>query len=212
MNKNEKLNRLFNAWGIDDALILDGIINEPKYDQAKAKGLGILFIAKEANTKSGTGWDFRDWWNEELKYRFSHAIAEWSSGILNKFPDFNLAKDLKMDAIQSIAFMNINKKTGGGGSADRDKIIAETISFKDKLVEEIKIIDPDIIIGCGLYGTIYDILMPDVEWEKSGYDISVGRWNNTKVVRFYHPSNRYPKAMNYCLLEKVMTSHKFESL
>ena len=87
-NKTEQLNKLFDDWEINipqynRKFIRDGIINEECYQNASLK---ILFIAKEPNNPNQEADDARKWWEEDVYHPFGYRIAEWSYGLLNKFP------------------------------------------------------------------------------------------------------------------------------
>jgi len=63
-----------------------------------------------------------------------------------------------------------------------------------------------------MYKRIWDDVLEVKNWIPSGYDIKIARWGKIRVVDYYHPSNRYPGAMNYALLEKVINSKRFKEL
>ncbi|MGA2408611.1 MAG: hypothetical protein ABSF81_17945 [Bacteroidales bacterium] len=212
--KTDRLNRLFKDWeenvsGYKGKFIKDGIINEPLYDNASKK---ILFIAKEPNDPDQESWDFREFWNKEVKYVFSYRIAEWSYGLLNDFPPYDTiwaTEDSALNAIKQIAFMNI-KKTGGVGSSSLEEI-KDHLKQNDKFIhEEIEIINPEIIIT-GLTDLRTE-LFPNQEWIKSGYDIEITRFNSAKVIDFYHPSSRNAPAASYSLLQNIVHSENFNRL
>ena len=175
---------------------------------------GIIQRSQEISLLlGGKEGDFRKWWLEEgIKYKFSHRLAEWAFGMVNQFPDFeSITEAGKHHALTKIAFMNL-KKIGGGGSSKKEEIFSHVRDNRDRLLEEIQIIQLDIIIGSVTYSSIWEELFGEVELIESGYNIWIFKWNNIKVVDFYHPSNRYPKVMNYCLLEKVVNSRAFRKL
>jgi len=124
MGRQCDINKLISDFGFTEPVIIDGIIDDDKYRLCQKNKKGILFIAKEVNAKKGESWDFTEWWNEEIKYVFSHRIATWAYGLVCGFPPYEEALKHKTQAIKSIAFININKKSGGGGAADRDRIIS----------------------------------------------------------------------------------------
>jgi len=217
LKKNQLLNKLFLVWkknySESENFVKDGIVNEELFDKARTK---ILFITKEPNDPKQEGTDFREWWNEGVYYSFSYRIAEWSYGILNDFIPYDniwIKNDdsRALQAIQSIAFMNVKKSGGIGSSKEKDinKYIERDIEFIHK---QIKIIDPEIIIIGMSWASTVDLLFPDLKWIKSGYAINLARFNESKVIDFYHPSARNGVAASYSLLQNVINTVAFKKL
>lgn len=213
--KTEQLNQLFDEWernvsDYKDKFVRDGINNEQLFKTASPK---ILFITKEPNNPEQIVGDFREWWKEKLAYTFSYRIAEWSYGLLNKFPEFDeIWKGSRPhNAIQQIAFMNI-KKSGGNGNSEYNGMMKHLKMNFDFLHRQIEIISPDIIITGTSWKELCDGLFPTVEWKPSGYDIVIGKFNNAKVIDYYHPSSRIAPAASYSLLQNIISSDKFQSL
>ena len=208
MTKTERLNALFAEWQEKrpeeaDFMCLDGIVCEESYESTKPK---LLFIAKEPNHPEGPGFDFREWWCEEVKYAFSKRLCEWAYGVWNGFPslsEFDEAE--KLEIIRSIAFMNL-KKVGGSSKADPQVIRGITERDKDFLRRQIKIIDPDVIVGGIGDSSLWSLLFPRIEFQPSGFDIGVACVGHVRVIDFYHPSYRVPRAMSYSLLGRVFQS------
>lgn len=216
MTTTQKLNELFHRWQTEypeyqGKFASDGIINETLYNNQK---LRLLFIAKEPNDPEQNGGDFRNWWSEEVKFSFSHRICEWAFGLLNSFPPLNaLSYDNKerVQILNSIAFMNL-KKIGGGSGADHE-VIKEVVSRERLLLsEEIEIIKPHIIVGGLGNSELWEPLFPGIKFEDTGFDIKVARYNSYKIIDYYHPSYRVPRAMNYSLLGRVYESKVFQQL
>lgn len=216
-SKTEQLNKLFDEWEQKVAeykgkFVRDGIINEQLYQNAIPK---VLFIAKEPNNPEQTAGDFREWWKDEIYYTFSYRLAEWSYGLLNNFPQFDdiwkHEGSSAQKAIQNIAFMNI-KKNGGTGNSEYNRIMDHLKGNFDLLHRQINIISPDIIITGTSWNKLRDALFPNIKWQLSGYGIFIGRYNNAKVIDFYHPSSRNAPAASYSLLQNIISSNKFKQL
>jgi hypothetical protein len=217
MEINKNLDKLFEEWERNSNLdykgkfIKDGVIDESLYVKAKLK---VLFIEKESNDPEQTSWDYRKWWKEELKYPFTYRIAEWSYGLLNNFPPYDKIwekENLAHNALKHIAFMNI-KKSGGGGSSNYN-IMDEHLNDNYKyLHKEIEIISPEIIILGLTWNHLRNKLFPEIKWEKSGYNVFIGKFKNIKVIDFYHPSSRNVPAAAYSLLQNVVNSSAFKNL
>ncbi len=224
MSKSDKLNQLFEKWqkvnpAYEENFRYDGIINEDCYEKAKHK---ILFICKEPNGKNHEGHigDFRKEWNEEgAQYPFSYRIAEWSYGILNNFPYLDNIYNSEnweipyKNALRSIAFMNLKKSAGKGTSEYSTMIkVLENREEKKYILDEIKIIDPEIIILGLTWKELSIELINDIEWTNSGYQILIGKWGKRKVINFYHPSSRNAPSAAYSLLQNIVRSKEFINL
>ena len=212
MPKTRQLNQLFNRWKRQrpeeaQLMCLDGIICEEHYETADPK---ILFIAKEPNDPRGEAFDFREWWCEDgPQYAFSWRLCQWAYGIWNGFPplaQFDEEADT-LNTMRSIAFMNL-KKVGGGNQADPREIRRFTERNQAFLRRQIRIIDPDIIVGGIGESSLWSVLFPGIEFKPSGFDIGVAyvavNEKKVPVIDFYHPSYRVPRAMSYCLLGRVL--------
>lgn len=230
MTKTEKLNAHFAKWRqLTRAPIknfhADGIVDEAAYDAAPVK---LCFLMKEPNNPAkddfGAKFDFREWWrNEPIKGTFTKRISEWSYGILNDFPpydDIGLADSERAthEVRKSIALVNA-KKTGGGGSSEYHSFmhaIGATEKQQDVVAElvreELRIIDPQVVIMGLRWGGLRRRLFPGVTWERSGYDVEVGEWEGCALIDFYHPSARTAPVAAYCLLEKVMNTDVYRKL
>lgn len=217
-SRNDQLNKLFVEWkkqySASENFVKDGVINENKYEAAKIK---VLVITKEPNDPDKQAIDFREWWNEdELYFAFSNRIAEWSYGILNKFPSYDeiwsgTGSNKALDAIQHIAFMNVKKSGGLGSSVQKiiNKYIERDFSFIHK---QIKIIDPEIIIIGMSWERTVELLFPKINWINSGYATYIGKYENAVVIDFYHPSARNGVAASYSLLQNIIQSKPFRKL
>ena len=214
--RTERLNALFvewRQWTIEEAdrMCLDGIVCESSYEKTDPK---LLFVAKEPNHPKGQGFDFRKWWSEEVKYAFSKRLCEWAYGVQNEFPplsEFDTDETNKLATIRSIAFMNL-KKVGGSGSSDHKVIRSATERDKCLLRQQIKIIDPDVIIGGIGDSRLWSLLFPGIMLRDCGFDIRVARVEHVRIIDFYHPSYRVPRAMSYSLLGRVFQSDEFAKL
>lgn len=214
--KTEQLNDLFNKWEANyepykGKFTRDGINNEDLFDKMKSEDKGVLFITKDPNDPEQWGGDFRTWWKEKLWGQFSIRIGQWAYGFTNDFPPFNEAVKNALQGTHAIAFMNL-KKIGGAANANKKsilKIVEETSGF---LKQEISIIDPDIIVGGGLYHEAWRILFGELKWLDSGFGIRISKWENSKIINYYHPSSRFKKEDTYKQLENVVNSAAFKNL
>jgi hypothetical protein len=230
MTKNEQLDALFNEWHAcepDKQFIRDGIIDEVEYVKQKTK---LLFIAKEANDSNGGVWDFRTIWKNAPKSKFDNRVAEWAWGIQNGFSnsfdeiygeDSNTEEEkispqklqIKKEALQKIAFLDI-KKSGGGGRANNKELKTHIEKNIDYLHKQIEIINPDIIISGLTHKFLIEALFTPlpVNFKRTGYVRCVFKWKNCRVIDFYHPSSQNVPAASYCLLQSIYQSKAFQEL
>ena len=216
-SRTDSLNELFTRWENEfdeysGKFKKDGINNEDLFKLAKYK---ILYITKEPNNPNQAGGDYREWWKEGIKYGFSQRISEWSYGILNDFPpidNFRRDSEKLLNALHSVAFMNI-KKTGGKGNSNYKEMMRHLEMNIKNLHKQIDIIAPDIIItGIINWKDFRTKLFPNTKWIESGFSIAIGRSGKAKVIDFYHPSSRNAPAASYSLLQNVIQSKPFQQL
>lgn len=209
-NISNEMDMLFNEMEADfpsynGKLIKDGIINNELFSKAKIK---LLFITKEPNDPAQTSWSLSDWMNTEMKYSFAKRIAEWSYGILNDFPPISTFELTELHkSLKSIAIINI-KKTGGKSNSDLDEIVSHLKQNKTYLLKQIRMIKPDLIIGGIGHVKYWSYLFDNIEFKDSGYDIKFADYNGIRILDYYHPSYRVPKAMSYALLKVVYEEWK----
>lgn len=188
----------------------DGIIDPDLFAKAATK---VLFLCKEPNNHEGEGFDFREEWRDQLKYRFAHRLEQWAEGLLNDFPPFEEMKASSSVALRSVAFMNV-KKTGGRSFSEKADILDHAKRFKHHLLDQIRQIDPQIIVGSLSWWSVYEALF-GAEATKDREvieDMWVFKHGRAVVIDFYHPSNRYPSSMQYALLSRVVGSERFKAL
>lgn len=209
--KNKKLDDLFNVMENTEihrgpVFIPDGIINENEYGKAKHK---ILFLNKEAYTDD-VEFDLREYLNkppEEISDMWKRvgALAYCIfniSEIKNSFPTLSEALLEKnwYNSLKKVATMNIKKSNGKSTSDDNDLwIYAERDSVN--LKEEIKIINPDIII-CGGVGHI--LSDPTINLFSFKNNIFEGIYEDIDLISkkviiadHFHPASRYGKEIYY---------------
>ena len=104
--------------------------------------------------------------------------------------------------------MNL-KKVGGSASADSKATKATVDRELDLLRRQIAILEPDVIVGGIGNSGLWHLLLPDIEFIGCGFDIGVTRVDGIRVIDFYHPSYRVPRAMSYALLGRVFQSEIF---
>ena len=217
--KTELLDALFAKWRTaafipEDQFHADGIIDEQRWNVAAVR---LCFLMKEPNNPPKEGrhgsFDFRTWWLNEVKYKFSKSLSQWAAGVLLGFPPFEeLHYKRTHAALRSSALVNV-KKTGGGGRSVLSDLVTFAIRDRDLILAQLRIIDPQVIImGLSDPPIVRDALFPGVSWQKTGYHIPIGMWEGRVLIDFYHPSSHNAPAASYCLLAKVMESAAFLGL
>lgn len=162
------------AWDIPPCRINEfGIIDESKYDTDQ----GVLFICKETNGWRNEDYEkgtlFRSWMESITKNGFGggdhisqhpnmwYNIGRWA--MLIKDPNASLTEIAKMkssavSAIGNIAFTNINKVRGKESSKREYHQLAKSRIAGDILRKEIEIINPRLIVCCGTYYPVVDVV------------------------------------------------------
>lgn len=143
-----------------------GIIDITKYDADK----GILFVAKETNNWSNEdfikGVFFREWMygistegitgkgHVQKHPTMWYNLGRWAMLLSN--PELSLhyirsCKGEALKAIGTVAFTNINKARGRNQSKEEYSSLAYSAISGEILREELKIIEPKVIVCCGTY-------------------------------------------------------------
>lgn len=204
---DEKINK------IDESAFVDGIINFEKYSESPLK---ILWILKEPNSTEG-----KLCWREEIgliptyngnlgAFEKTFApIVYISYGLIHKkkWNEINWIEDEPeiVNALEEIAFININK-TPGGSSAN-DSILENQYRSKYREIIKSQIIKfkPNVIIGGNTIRFIVDDLTeiyPSLKYEKnvdtSKLEILRSIEDNLIVFNAYHPQNTKVTREIYC--------------
>lgn len=177
--------------------VCDGIMDELKFNEAQIK---ILYIAKECNldirryieTDPENFWAKKEvekceryekcekhekckgWFDccKSLKTSILKGILMLNNAIINN--DYSKPNKEHPTSLLNVAFMNLNKR-GGLENSEFNSLEGYVKKYKDKISEEIRIIDPDIIVCCG----------EDVKKLVNKNSLAEAK---VKVVWAYHPS------------------------
>lgn len=189
---------------------IDGIINSTLFEKEKLK---LLFIGKEPNKKNhnvefGETMSFVQEWNEtKPTYQFAHRIAELAYGIFNNFPnhdeiagnsDDHIKK--RLEILRRISFLNIKKEAGHNTISDKELLEIVTKN-KDKIINQIENIQPDIIIIFVSNESIVKKLFSEIDFSNSGFGCLFGHSPKYKVIQFYHPSVRVGSSALYSMMK-----------
>jgi hypothetical protein len=155
--------QLFKEWKsrLNDGqhIGIDGAVNPCTYYPSR---LRILFILKEIHhltdkddnlvkhlredPVSGKTWNNVVRWTEMIRQVFGDGKVERSTVSMDK--DITAAR--RHDVLQDIAVINM-KKVPGGATSNTKNIVAYSQAHGDLLERQIKLLDPDVIVACGVY-------------------------------------------------------------
>lgn len=196
-----------------NGFISDGVVCPETWISEKRK---ILFILKEAYCDKASEFDLATELNNHGPWGSAwNRCVEWTYGIMAASKDCPMPPYRSVDQneantyLKRVAVLNL-KKSDGNNSSNMSEV-EQYASFDEReIAEEIKIIDPDIVI-CG--SVFY--LLRDKVFDESlmGEGAFAGQWNDnwyywtksltgrpTLIIDFYHPANRYPAVLNYYAL------------
>ena len=189
MKKKEELNNLFLKWKEEQRKEKDTItIPFNKVDKAsftydgfvfEEKDNTVLYILKESNLINGTKANDEFWFKEIYKEQNNRNIITRRIEKMQEYICLNIPNISNRD----ISYMNINKR-GGFTKSDEDAMYNYYERYKEKYIwEEIKIINPIIIIYCAKYKKIYEDLVKNI--------------NVKCIINMDHPSNYYISDKKY---------------
>lgn len=214
MNKSDQLSVLFNEWKkaqeyepdniwkntrsgnniTKKHFRIDGIINEEVFKQEKRK---VLFISNEANDDE---YSAKTDINPSNIYDYYHyyktgydswkgKMRERTSAIYKVVAGYDINDISNSDAALHYAIMDLNKRGGGPDVKGANHIEAYCRYYKDFILKEINIINPDIVIWLGT--KTYDLelhskyLGAEKLGEKHFFNIS---GKKVPILRMWHTS------------------------
>ena len=197
---SEQQGALFEQWkrATQGELILDGVVDEAKYSSSPRQ---LLFILKEANYPGSEGWDLKEhvaqgeWantWNNITRWtRAIHALPEelpWES--LSK-----IGREERVETLNKIAFMNLNKRTGGTGTANREAIEAAVQEDEGFIRKQIAIYGANYIICCGqgVADLTTSVVAPQPDWQVTKRGVWFVKLQRSRhLISYWHPQSRMP--------------------
>ena len=186
---SEQEEALFKEWkqANQAELVLDGVVNEKQY-LSIPKRKRLLFILKEANDDPKKEWDgnLKGYVANGARAATWNNITRWTRAI-RALPDelswgclsMNFKAAERAKTLNEIAFMNLNKRRGGTGTANRKAIQDAVKKDGDCIRKQIAIYDAKYIICCGK--GVFDLTMQVI----LGRELNPQDWKATKRgVRF----------------------------
>jgi hypothetical protein len=199
--------RLLDEWRtthpVAACFIRDGIISEERWDKAAVK---VLFLLRECYDypKAGhAGFDLRaqirDWGIARGPTMRNTAL--WAAGLQNATaksipPLSDVQASAAYEALLATAIINV-KKSGGTRASVPSEIDDYAVQDSQFIRRQIDLIAPDITVCGGTWRSIRRC-----EWvvnSKTVYD-RVFKVGERYYLDYWHPSNRFPKALNYYTL------------
>jgi hypothetical protein len=231
-NYNEQLNDLFREWkkesekNNEPAFCCDGLmykcksgdpkneVDEPLVDELWDKSKKrIMFLMKDPKEDSG---DSRTWINDGgVRYvtlKLFKVLAYWLYGLSNakngKTADLEtITYEKLVDCFNKIPFAYIESKKQAGKSSVKDAVLSSYISrYRDYLIKQIEILNPNVIICCGK--PQYDFVLQLFSGaEKIDDNIFYHKEKQKLIFNSYHPSYyrgvwNYPETFYKDLMEK----------
>jgi hypothetical protein len=209
--------------------IIDGIIDQHKYNASKYK---IMWILKEGNVSEGdkaknvainlcTGFSSEHHRENALSIPTFRKMIYATYGILNpetEWSDVPFANEDAYEAILQVAYININKYPGGSVS-NSDEIKKIYTKNKQVLLKQIKECKPDIIIFGGTWSYFETEDLVSIGWDiskcKTKYvdEAHIGTTTTyftvspTKLcINAYHPA--YPRVADKAYWSEIKTAVK----
>ncbi|KGX91278.1 hypothetical protein [Pontibacillus marinus] len=204
MSITSELNVLYERWKNGKHFIPGGVVDENKFQSSSIK---VLMLLKEVNDTNGDEWTLPEHLNNQIHHQKFRPIwrnvGMWVYGAQFNFPPYQNAKKHVGDGIRYVATTNL-KKSGGSGSSNMDEIWEHARDNQMLWREEIKIINPDIVVCGGTFSVVKDILGLESEWTSSGAQI--GHALDTIFIDFYHPAYRVSPRLLYPYFKETVQS------
>lgn len=187
----------------------DGIINYERWEKQIPK---ILFLLKD----EWSGWEP---WSDDpdshyAKHQFGLNILRWRNLIEKLYSSPKDAiqflpspdDDMRRQAFEGIAIMEVIKKSEGNTSCPDSKVREYARKDKDFLKEQIELINPHIIL-CGKTGDAYsDDIYGEEKWDEIVIKERCGCYRHRErlVIDFWHPSSRLGAEYLFNLLSDLL--------
>ena len=179
-------------------IAFDGVVDEESYCNSKIK---TLFLMKEINDPG-----MKEDWKTFMEYTKQQASVEtmyktwpniclWIEALKHSDVTYSdcvdengnfLTKKLQKNLLD-VSIVNI-KKTAGGGSSNYDEILSAAKSYGHVIQEEIRIINPELIICGGTFDfakMIYKVESAEIKSLPSGAQYFIV--DNIIILQFVHP-------------------------
>lgn len=178
---------------------IDGIINESVYLSEKTR---VLFVSNEANDdeySAKTSEELITSRIESFQKYYETGDDCWRGRMRERicaiYREISGEKNVQLHKLANrFAFMNINKRGGTNNIGDGEHLINYCELYKDFMLKEIEIIEPDIIVWLGVKS--FNLGIPQTLGAETNNGITYFKLRNkaVPVMRMWHTCYcRYPK-------------------
>lgn len=187
-----------------ESFIPDGCVDYELYEKSEIK---LLFILKEPGSNNKNNKEIANADNPWIGHNDDDSFDNhWYKGVINRINDdkerryrerFEKMASIFRADIMNTAMININKRGGFRNGTNNTKLKNYTKTYRKFIVEQIKILNPDIIISC-IGGSAYYELFDDGKWtevfidNKKCYGHFGGKIAGLETMKSYdtyHPAN-----------------------
>lgn len=170
---NKRIEKHYEPYERDEdrEIIKDGLADIGQYYNAGIKILWILKEAYNSDEPGEGGWDITSIFNADMIMK-NKARSTWfpivytTYAIINGIEQYNDMDDIvkkpeMCNVLNKIAFMNVSK-FAGNTTSNNAEISKEYLIHRDILLDQIRVYNPDIIIGGNtIYNFINDLKLSD---------------------------------------------------
>lgn len=214
---SEKLQELYELYkrqlSPNEHFVPCGVVDQEAYEASSPK---LVFVLKEVNDPRQTpGWSMVGFLQDQVKqglsgqriYQMWKVIGIWAYAVHNGFPTYADINTVQTPAegLQGIGMTNL-KKSGGAGAASYRAVREYASKTTELWKSELEIMNPDIILCCGTFWIVTELLGLRSGKTASGCYYSVWKHENGEplLVSTYHPASRIKKEMLYDLLKETL--------
>ncbi len=213
-NIEQQLSELMNKWknslleSEQEKFSADGIVDLEQWNKTDTK---ILVLLKETNdyTKPINELIYNVVHKKRDKGQFwqamtFHTVGKWLYGLYNldenSYPLLKTAKKHRKNALLACAYMNL-KKVSGKSATNYKTLEKAAHRDQDFIREEIKIIDPQIIICGGTAKLVKSYIFPEMQ-KVAPY---IYKYHNIIIIDSYHPA--YRRVKGQVLYDRVVKNY-----
>ncbi|ADQ03903.1 hypothetical protein Calow_0304 [Caldicellulosiruptor owensensis OL] len=214
---NEQIKKLNEKFHIDGKFISGGVLDENRFKSSKNK---MLVILKEVNDpNSAYNWTLPGLLNDikqgkiffDKRFRLWKNVCRWAlvtENINLNYQDIDESK-LK-EALNMFAVINL-KKEAGSGSSNYDDIFNHAEKYKNEWLEEIKIINPHLIVCGGTFDIIREVLkINNIMTCDSGAKYFLK--DERVFLKFPHPAYQVSDKMLFAYFKETINALKKQCL
>ncbi len=212
----EELQELYSSYkslNPSEHFVPCGVVSEEAYEASCPK---LVCVLKEPNDPDQhPGWRIDTFLEKQVKkgssgqsiYRMWQVVGIWSYAIHNGFPRYGDINTVQISAqgLNCIGMTNL-KKSGGGGTSNYHDILEYAKKTVPLWKSELEIMGPDIILCCGTFRIVTDLIGLQRRQTKAGLLYSVWKRDDgdSLLLQIYHPASRFRKDMLYAFLKEAL--------